>query len=195
MKHYQENKLNEIDLVLAYAKNTVEPIFSSLIYGYIDAAPFDIPLTRDNRQVFQLYKRFGYAEHFVVPAPAINDNGHVLLLLTCAGIEPLELQAKVHSVVSKCRILCRAIDAVTTQKFASSFIHRSDRPIDITPKQLKILRYMANEDYSIKELAALLCISPITAHQHVSAARKALNAATNIRAVINAIKAGLIKID
>ena len=191
---YQNNKLNEVDLLLSYGKTNTDPIFSSHIYQYIDTAPFNIPLTDNNRRIYQLYKRFDYFEHYAIPMPACNGHGQVLLLLTSVGIDTQKFRANVEPISSACHSLCKAIDTVSTQKFCSSFIQKCDQPLFVTRKQLNLLRNLANEDDTIAALAKKLCISPITAHQHLAGAKKSLQVKTNIRAVVKAIKAGLISI-
>ena len=191
---YQESKLFEVDWLLAYGKANAEPIFSSQLHRYIDAAPVELPAILGNRQVFQLYKRYDFLDLYAVPMPARNGHGQVLLLLTCAGMDSKAFSTQVTSVSSMCRPLCKAIDSVSSQQFRSSFVHRCDRPPLLTSAQLNILRYMANEDCSIAALSEQLCISPITAYQHIAAARKALGTHTNVRAITKALKAGLISL-
>lgn len=83
--------------------------------------------------------------------------------------------------------------AVHNTRFPSS--EPVDEVADIAPKPLRVLATLANNDLSIADVAGLLCISPITAHQHIAAARKALNRKTNIGAIKEAIRQGLISYD
>jgi DNA-binding NarL/FixJ family response regulator len=57
-----------------------------------------------------------------------------------------------------------------------------------------VLRSLASEDMTIDALAQELSISPITAHQHITAIRRAFKVKTNIAAVIRGIKLGLVDI-
>ncbi|MBN4055287.1 response regulator transcription factor [bacterium AH-315-K03] len=195
MRIYHENNMHVYDLMIPYGKSNTQPIFSSQVYGYIDNAPFDIDLTRKNRTLCQLYRRFEYFEHYVTPIHAFNGNGNVQLMLTNKGMDKEDFQTKVTPIMPACRFLCKAIDTVTTKNFRSSFIDMKDSPVSITPKPLSILNRLANHDISITELAKDMCISPITAHQHIAAARKALGVQTNIAAIVKAVKAGLINLD
>ena len=65
----------------------------------------------------------------------------------------------------------------------------------VAPKPLLVLSTLANNDLSIAGCAPLLSISPITAHQHLGAARKALNRKTNVGAIKEAMRQGLIDYD
>ena len=195
MRIYHENNMHSYDLMIPYGKSNTQPIFSSQVYGYIDEAPFDIELTRKNRTLCQLYRRFSYFEHYVTPIHAFNGNGNVQLMLTSRGVEKEAFQSRITPMMPACRFLCKAIDSVSTKKFRSSFIDTKDSPVSITPKPLSILNRLANHDISITELAKDMCISPITAHQHIAAARKAFGVQTNIAAIVKAVKAGLIHLE
>ena len=195
MRVYHEEYMYEFDLIIPYGKANTQPIFSSQVYGYIDNAPFEMELTRKNRVLLQLYKRFRYFEHCIFPLPALNGSGHVLLVLTSIGVNKQEFQDTITPIMATCRALCKAIDSVSTKKFRGEFIDKKDNPVSITRKPLDVLRKLAGADITITDLATEMCISPITAHQHIAAARKALGAKTNIGAVVKAIKAGLIQLD
>ena len=62
----------------------------------------------------------------------------------------------------------------------------------ITPQPLRVLAALANSDLPITELAEKLFISPITAHQHITAARKAMGTRTNVGAIKRAMQLGMI---
>jgi DNA-binding CsgD family transcriptional regulator len=195
MRAYHEEYLYEHDLVIPYGKSNTQPIFSSQIYGYVDDAPFEMELTRKNRLLQKFYRRYRYADHYIIPTPAVNGSGHVQLLLTSADTSKREFQAAITPATPTCRSLCKAIDSITTRKFRSTFIDKNDTPVSMTRKPQHMLRQLANNDMSITELAKEMSISPITAHQHIAAARKALGVNTNIGAVVKALKSGLIQLD
>lgn len=195
MRVYHEESLFEHDLIFAYSKDNTQPILSSQVYEHIDSSPFDMLLTRNNRLVLQTYKRFGYADQYVIPMKASNGSGHVMLLLTASSTDKHKFQSAVTLTTSRCRSLCKAIDSVVTKKYRSLFIDKHDHPVNITRKPLAVLQRLANADISITKLAKDMSISPITAHQHIAAARKALGVQTNIGAIVKALKIGLIHIE
>jgi Autoinducer binding domain len=49
-QQYQNDRLYKSDLMIAYGKANTHPIFSSHLYEYIEAAPFELALTTHNRQ-------------------------------------------------------------------------------------------------------------------------------------------------
>lgn len=65
----------------------------------------------------------------------------------------------------------------------------------VAPKPLRVLATFANNDLSIADVAGVLRISPVTAHQHIAAARKALKRQTNVGAIKEAVRQGLIDYD
>jgi hypothetical protein len=195
LDEYHENLLYNHDLLLSYGKVNTQPILGSQIYGYVDDAPFEMELTTKNRQLRKFYRRHHYLEHLAVPAAAINGSGHVQLILTSSGKSKDEIQSTAALVTPICRSLCKAVDSVSTRKFRSVFIDPKDAPLMLNPKPLAMLQALANTDSTITHIADNLCISAITAHQHVATARKALGVNTNIGAIVKAVKAGLIIID
>ena len=195
MRIYLANCMHAYDLLIPYGKNNTQPIFSSQAYGYIDNAPFEIDLVQNNRTLRQLYRRFRYFEHYVIPMNACDGGGNVQLILTDRGADKSDFQSKVTPMMPACRLLCNAIDTVSTKIFPSSFINSKNTAVNITQKSLRLLKNMANHDCSITQLAEEMCISPITAHQHIAIARKALGVQTNIAAIIKAFKAGLINFE
>jgi hypothetical protein len=192
---YQENLLHHHDLLLSYGKVNTQPIFSTQIYGYVDDAPFEMELTTKNRQLRKFYRRHHYSEHLVLPSAATNGSGNVQLILTTSGKSAEDIQSTATPVIPICRVLCKAVDSVSTRKFRSSFIDKKDAPLTLNPKPLAMLQALANTDSSITHIAANLCISAITAHQHVATARKALGVNTNIGAIVKALQSGLIRIE
>jgi Autoinducer binding domain len=195
LDEYQENFFYNHDLLLSYGKVNTQPIFGSQIYGYVDDAPFEMELTTKNRQLRKFYRRHHYSEHLVVPSAATNGSGNVQLILTTSGKSAEDMQSTATPVIPICRALCKAVDSVSTSKFRSSFIDKKDAPLLLNPKPLAMLQALANTDSSITHIAESLCISAITAHQHVATARKALGVSTNIGAIVKAVKAGLIQIE
>ena len=193
MRVYHEEKMHAHDLMIPYAKTNTQPIFASQIYGYLDKAPFDIELTQKNRVLSQLNKRFGFFDQYFIPLKSFNGHGNVQLSILNKGVNPVEFQADIMITTSVLRLLCKAIDSITSTRFRTSFIGKQDHRVTLRPKQLAVLTMLANNDLTISELANMMCISPITAHQHIAAARKALGVSTNIAAIKKLIGLGLLE--
>lgn len=191
---YQHERLFEHDLVLSYCKDNVQPILASHIYDYIDNAPFDTALTRSNRTVLKSYQRFGYFDQYVVPIPAVNGHGNVMLSLLSRDVSKADFQNLVHTTGTLCRTLCKAIDQITTKRFRSQFICGNEQPAALTGKALQALVLLTRHDARLATIAEQMHVSPITAHQHISKARKALGVKTNIAAVVKALQLGLIRL-
>ncbi|MBL4828105.1 MAG: autoinducer binding domain-containing protein [Spongiibacteraceae bacterium] len=190
---YNEENFYESDLMIAYAKQNTQPIFTSQVYKYICDAPFETSLTEINRGIEKLNSRFSFFEYYSIPMKAYNGNGNVQLAITQKGMGTVEFQSKIIPYQASFRHLCKAIDYVSTTRFATFVMEAEEsRQVTITPKPLYILSKLANTDITIAELANELCISPITAHQHIAGARKALGVKTNIGAIKKAIKLNLI---
>lgn len=195
LQMYRNEHFYEYDLILEYAKCNTLPIFSSQIYDYVDRAPFEIELTYNNRRLIQFYRRLGCLDQYNVPQTAFNGSGHVMLQVCMIGAQRKRLQSQVERTVEALRCLCSAIDEVSTRKYSALFIDQYDKPVVIGSKPLRSLSLFARSDMTINELAGHLFVSPITAHNYIADARKALGVKTNIAAVMKALKLGLISFD
>lgn len=190
---YEEENYYDDDLVIAYAQQNTQPIYSSQVYKYICDAPFETRLTATNRAIEKLNRRCGFFEYYCVPVRACHGNGNVLLSITDKGMSAAEFQLKIVPFQMMFRQLAKAVDYISSTKFSEFVLGvRETKLISITPKPLDILSRLANADMTIAQLASQLCISPITAHQHIAGVRKALGVKTNIAAVRKAIKLKLI---
>ena len=190
---YCDEKMYHVDLMIPYAQSNSQPIFASQLYGYLENAPFEIELTQRNRAITQLYKRYGYYDQLLLPMPASNGSGNVLLSVLIGNLGAAEFQSAVNPIIPELRCMCKAIDTITTTQFGTTFIGKDDNADALSPKQLSVLTLLANNDLSISELAKQLNISPITAHQHVAAARQALGVSTNIAAIKKLVSLGIIE--
>lgn len=192
IKEYIQHRVYEFDLVIPYGRANTRPIFATKIYDFIDRAPFETRLIRGNRRLLQMYKNIGCYEQYVIPVPAHDGGANVQLLLTCLGTKKREFHSVVTSVMPECRQLCKAIDAISSQQFEASLAGKENESIAIDEQSLQVLRRLVVADMTIAELAEEMCVSAISVHQHIAAARKALGVKTNVGAITKAIKAGLI---
>jgi DNA-binding CsgD family transcriptional regulator len=193
LRVYSEESYYDNDLMVAYVHHNAQPIFTSQVYKYICDAPFETNLTVVNRAIEKLYSRFGFFDFYSISTKAQNGNGNVQLAIADRGLSDNDFQKKIVPYQSAFRQLCRVIDRASTDRFSTQLMAEEERnAVSITPKPLHILNKLANTDMTIAQLAEQMCISPITAHQHIAGARKALGVKTNIAAIKRAIKLKLI---
>ncbi len=189
---YQEEELYKHDALISFVKENIHPFFNSQIYDYFCNAPFDNEVTRINRAIRQLHHSFGFFEQHTSPILSNDNNDKYLLTLSQQNMDPTTFQAKANNVIPQIHALGLAIIKVCHLKFPTLFKRPAKKVVYIAPKPLLVLTTLANEDLTITGVADKLCISPITAHQHIAAARKALKKQTNIGAIKKAMKLGLI---
>jgi len=195
-RSYYSSGYYKYDLALHYARLNKKPVFRTAINEYVKQSPFETNETRCIDDVIELNRRYGYYEYFNVPMEARNGNGHVVFTVAHRGLMPLELKKKVNACYSDLTLLCDAIDYVQTLKFSDYFIGNSassENMIKINPKPLRVLDVLANNDFTIGQVADQLCISEVTAGKHLETARKAFQTRTNQAAIKKAIQCGLIK--
>ncbi len=192
---YQEEELYNDDMLMRFVKDNTHSIFTSHIYDYFCNAPFENEVTRINRTIRQLHHSFGFFEQHVTPIITADNEGIFLLSLSQQNMDAATFQATVNRSGPQIRSLGECIFKVCQSKFPHLFSQPPKKVISIAPKPLQVLATLANEDLTITDLADKLCISPITAHQHIAAARKALGKNTNIGAIKKAMSLGLISYD
>ena len=192
---FRERELHTHDMIVSFFRDNTHPCHTSHIYNYYCDAPFDTEITRINRAIRQLQHSFGFFEQYAIPVVSADGSQRFLFMLAQQNVEAADFQNKTNGLVSQLRALGHAIQAVCEARFPNLFQRPAPTVVDIAPKPLRVLATLANNDLSITDVASKLCISPITAHQHIAAARKALNKQTNIGAIKEAVKQGLISYD
>ena len=191
---YFDEGFHKHDFVVRYAVENTRPIFLSKVYGVAYDAPYDIEVFRANQRIYELNQKFGYLDYYCVPMKACNGGRNVMLTVAQRGVRSVDFQVNVARHKPFLRVLCEAIDYVTTTKFPEDFLDKDEsKAIKINPKPLLVLSTLANNDMTMAAVAEKLCISTITANQHLAAVRRELEVRTTVGAIKKAIKLGLIK--
>ena len=195
LKTYLEKNFHVHDMTVSYVERNKSPTYLSTLYDYVEQAPFVTSMTRTMRDIYHLYKSFGYYDCYIVPAEARNVLGKVVFTVALRGCGPFELKRKVDACASSLQLLCEAIDYVAIDKFSDVFLKLAlgRRTIEINPKPLSVLETLANNDLNIAQVADQLCISVVTANKHLETARKAFGTRTNYAAIRRAVLNGLIE--
>lgn len=185
--------LFEHDLVRDYAKNNTDPIFASMIEAYVAAAPLELDVMRQNREMFRLQKHHGYYDFYVIPFRGKAPDGNVMFLVGARDEAPKEFRERVEQKRVILHVLAETIDHIGHMKF-DNFLERLDTSIDISirAKPLRLLQTLVRDDLTLNQAAKKLGVSVHTANQHIAAAKKSLNANTMNGAIYKAIRAGLI---
>lgn len=211
---YQQENLYLHDMLVSYAKINTHPIFASQVYDYYCNAPFDTESSYKNLMIRQLECSFGVFDRYAIPIINSDGKSKFLFILSQHNIGIPAFKEKIDSMGTILRLLGQAVYTVSTDKFPT-LIERpppqvitkqlprgaqyqvvTEQPlfpvVTITARQLRVLDTLANNDLPMYLVADMLCISPVTAHQHIAFARKALNKKTNSGAIKEAIRLGLI---
>ncbi|MDG1814327.1 MAG: autoinducer binding domain-containing protein [Porticoccaceae bacterium] len=190
---YCQEGLYENDMMFSYAKSKVSPIYRSTLDHYLGQSPVDTNMTRTMEEIYKLNKSLGYYDYYHIPSEAMDGDGKVMFSVTLRGCSPLEFKCRIQGCESTLRLLSDAIDLVATRKFAHIFVNAKDKPIiAITPKPLLVLETLANNDFTVAQIADHLNISPVTVSKHLETARKALGVRTNHAAIKKAFVNDLI---
>ena len=194
MNHYYDNSLFMHDMNLQRAVNSREPFFRSEIHEYLANAPFSSDMTRCMEEIYELNKSYGYYDYYHVCLHSAASTDPVMLSVTQRGTSPIELKRYVKGSESALLLVCEAIDFVITKHFPSQRC-TSTRSAMINPKPLRVLQTLANNDLTIEQVADKLCISVVTANQHLKTVRKVLGTKTNYAAIKRAVLEKLIVLE
>ncbi|TQV80064.1 hypothetical protein FKG94_10360 [Exilibacterium tricleocarpae] len=199
---YAANNYFSKDFLVHYVAGNERPIFMSELYSVAYDTPYDVDLFRANQKIYELNQTFGYLDSYCVPLDSCRENSKAVLIVSQRNsgaknyepAAPIEFRARAAVHKPTLRVLCEFIDsAVARHSPQDEQYSQETEATKLTKKQLLVLSTLANNDFTMKQVAEELCVSPITVNQHVAAAKKALNAKTTIGAIKKAIKLGLIK--
>jgi DNA-binding CsgD family transcriptional regulator len=182
------------DMVLQKAINTDGDFFRSEIQDYISQAPFCSDMTRCMNNIYQLNKTYGYYDFYHIVVRPSKEAAPVMLTITQRGISPFELKNNIKGSESALSLLCEAIEFVLTKHFPT-LCYSSKRLTSINPKPLRVLETLANNDLTIEQVADKLCISVVTANQHLKTVRNSLGTKTNYAAIKAAVIEKLIHLE
>lgn len=193
LDHYFSKRLYFLDMNLQCARQNSDPFYHSSVHDYVAKAPFKTDTTQCMKTISETNKNYGYYDFYSIPTNSHNNNQRVLLTVTLRGASPMDLKRIVAECSADLQLLCEAIDFVTNQRFAADFLGDDTRKKHvINPKPLRVLNALANNDLTINQVAEKLCISVVTANQHLKTVRKSLGTQTNYAAIKLALRYGLI---
>jgi DNA-binding CsgD family transcriptional regulator len=196
LSSYCENQYFKHDMRVAHAKNNSQPFFSSTIHDYLADAPFSSDMTSCMDGILQLNRSFGYYDYYNIPILGKGCSTQALLSVTQRGMSPVDLKNTVRGGESTLHLLSEAIEAVVARKFSREIVginHGKYSQLKLTPKPLRVLSTLANNDYNINEVAEKLSISVVTVNQHLKTVRNKLGTKTNYAAIKQAILSNLIQ--
>jgi DNA-binding CsgD family transcriptional regulator len=192
LRHYFERDLYTNDMVLQRGLNNDESFLSSTIHDYINRSPFSSDMTNTMANIYQLNKSYGFYNYFYVPIH--KDDRHFMLSVSTRGASPIEFLQHTKDAKESLILLCEAIEHMVTDQYAK-LLPRKKTDALINPKPLRVLNTLANNDLTIEQVAHKLCISVVTANQHLKTVRRSLGVKTNYAAIKRTISDGLIAFD
>ena len=192
MKTYFDESLFTYDMTLQKAIESTEPFFRSTLDEYIAKAPFSNEMIECMNCIFALNRHHGYYDYYHIPVN--TGNNPVMLSVAQRGVSPVEFRDRAHGRESALALLCEAIHGVLTKYFAT-MCYPVRKTTAINPKPLRVLQTLANSDSTIEQVAKKLCISVVTANQHLKTVRASLGVKTNYAAIKRSVSEGLIRLD
>jgi len=190
---YEKAELYRHDLILAYAKEQHLPQYASLLHNFIQLAPVECGWIREMQENYALNAAYGYYDYYIVIIEGEDGENEAIFGVTCRDTNSPDFKAHMRGKEAMVQVLAEVIHQ-TSRRYIKAYAQKQKMEIPvITPKPLQLLASLANQDLSLVQLAEKLCISYITAHQQINAARKAFGTRTSIGAIKKAIKLGMIE--
>lgn len=191
---YYGRDLYKYDEIRRYVQLNIAPITMSRLVNYAILAPYETESTRAMQKIYELSKSFGYFDFYHTPIKSCSNNLPVMLSVALVNASSSDLMKNVRGSELSLRSLAETIDYVGVKNFPEFFGPPKKSHEGLTARALNVLEEFANSDLSINEVASKLCISAVTAHQHIAAARRALNVKNNQAAIKYCVLEGLIKL-
>jgi DNA-binding CsgD family transcriptional regulator len=192
LQKYVELNFSVHDMVLQRARTNTTPFLSSTIHNHIANAPFISDMTSAMFGINQLSKSFGFYDYLVMPTH--SKNGCYLFSVAIRGARPIELGKIATETKHSLVLLAEAIEYAVNDQFPELIPHR-ETDTAINAKPLRVLNTLANSDLTIEQVANKLCISVVTANQHLKTVRRKLGVKTNYAAIRRALTEGLIEFE
>jgi DNA-binding CsgD family transcriptional regulator len=192
LKLYYERRLYTEDMILQRAINNTDPFLSSLIHEHVESAPYSSDMTRKMAAIYELNKSFGYYDCYHIPYK--TDNSYLLLSVVSRGVSPVDFRNLIKESKQSLQLLTDAVVFMLSNRFSKLLPTRAE-DLTINPKPLRVLNALANNDLTIEQVAQKLCISVVTANQHLKTVRTKLGVRSNYASIRRCILTGIIKFD
>lgn len=189
--------LGDHDIAVDYAlAGNNRPLLLSDITCYLDKAMFATRSLQKNRQLKELYSRFGFDDVLFLP---MVMKGQSATLLFTIGSEDMPAKEFRHAMVDNKELLSRLAKAVSQVGVGERSIENpsdsDDKKTELEKSAFELLSIMATRNISLKGAAALMGISSGIANKYIAAAKSMLNTSSQSNAVYLATKQGRIQCD
>lgn len=187
--------LGDHDIAVDYAlAGNQRPLLLSEINSYLDKAMFATRGLQKNRQLKELYERFGFQDVLYLP---MIMKGQSAILLVSMGIEDMEAGEFQQVMVDNRGAIMGLVKALAELGLAESSSPALSETVgktkELEDNAFRLLQIMATRNISLKGAAALMGVSSGIANKYIAAAKSILNTSSQTNAIYLAIKLGHIK--
>lgn len=186
---------HDIAVDYAFAGNS-HPLLLSDISCYLDKAMFATRSQQKNRQLKELYGRFGFDDVLFLPMIMKRQSAILLFSMGCEDMPAAEFQ---QTMLENNELLIRLARAVAQVGLAERPVETSnnsnDKQNELEKSAFELLSIMATRNISLKGAAALMGISSGIANKYIAVAKSILNTSSQSNVIYLATKQGRIKSD
>jgi hypothetical protein len=184
---------HDIAVDYAFAGNH-RPLLMSEISCYLDKAMFATRGLQKNRQLNELYSRFGFEELLFIP---MLMKGQSATLLFTIGIEDMPPDDFQQAMQNNRDFLLDLVKAIATAGIADTECiidnEKNDKKAELEQNAFALLTIMATRNISLKGAGALMGVSSGIANKYIAVAKSILNTSSQTNAIYLAIKQGHIQ--
>lgn len=186
---------HDIAVDYAFAGNS-RPLLLSDITCYLDKAMFATRSQQKNRQLKELYGRFGFDDVLFLPTVM---KGQSAILLFSMGSEDMPATEFQQTMLENDELLNRLARVVAQVGLAERPVESpngsNDKKNELEKSAFELLSIMATRNINLKGAAALMGISSGVANKYIAAAKSILNTSSQSNVIYLATKQGRIKPD
>ena len=152
MDDYDKGGFLKYDMIAGYIRGDCEkgeapPIYNSVFKDYVFSAPFRSDLILQNREMFQMVRRYGYRDVYIIPVKSTIGKGNCVLTVENKGEKPLDFRHKVEKEKWKLGVLPQMIEYVGGRKFPGSFWQVAEsQAFKVRPRSLALLKVLGEDD-------------------------------------------------
>jgi hypothetical protein len=195
---YVTERLSRYDIMLNHVMRSEQGILQGDIVRQCSLLSFQHEIFHFNTQIYAMVQSLGMLDYYNFgfnPACSIENRGfgRAVLSIGAVGMSEIEFHARIRKYEYRLQLFGRIFDHIGYyRKFGFTFQNPVFETLRGTPR--RVLDALANKNINVTQVANELNLSPRTVAQALDDARTELDVPTNIRAVVEALKHGLISL-
>lgn len=195
---YVTERLSRYDIMLNHVMRSEQGILQGDIVRQCSLLSFQHDIFHFNTQIYEMVRSLGMLDYYNFgfnPACSIENRGfgRAVLSIGAVGMSEPEFHTRIKKYEYRLQLFGRIFDYVGYYRnYGFTFQNPIFDALRGTPR--RVLDVLANKNINVTQVAKELKLSQRTVAQALDDARTELDVPTNIRAVVEAVKRGIISL-